>query len=165
MTESPFVDDLDSLLAPFCEAEKPRERFRVGTESEKFGVKADGSPIQYEGEDGVRRVLELLAERFGWKPEGEYEGGPLLALRRDGASITLEPGAQLEISGAPLVTIHETRAELETHRREIREVGQELGIRFLGLGFHPTARQDQLPWVPKMRYPVMRDYLPTKGAG
>lgn len=165
MTESPFVDDLDSLLAPFCEAEKPRERFRVGTESEKFGVKVDGSPIQYEGEDGVRRVLELLAERFGWKPEGEYEGGPLLALRRDGASITLEPGAQLEISGAPLVTIHETRAELETHRREIREVGQELGIRFLGLGFHPTARQDQLPWVPKMRYPVMRDYLPTKGAG
>lgn len=157
--------DIDSLLAPFREAEKPKERFRLGTESEKFGLRADGTPIQYEGEDGVRRVLELLAQRFGWSAHTEYEGGPLLALKRDGASITLEPGAQLEISGAPLATIHETRLELETHRREIRAVGQELGVRFVGLGFHPTATQDELPWVPKLRYPVMRDYLPTRGVG
>jgi glutamate--cysteine ligase len=163
MTASPFLVDIDSLLAPFQEAEKPRERFRVGTESEKLGVRADGTPIQYEGEDGVRRVLELLSERYGWSPLAEFEGGPLLALARDGASITLEPGAQLEISGAPLSTIHETRAELETHQREIRAVGRELGVRFVGLGFHPTARQEDLPWVPKLRYPIMRDYLPTRG--
>jgi glutamate--cysteine ligase len=165
MPDSPALVDYDSLLAPFHEAEKPRERFRVGTESEKFGLRTDGTPIQYDGDDGVRRVLELLAERFDWSPYAEYEGGPLLALKRGGASITLEPGAQLEISGAPLVTIHETRAELEMHQREIRAVGEELGVRFVGLGFHPTARQDELPWVPKQRYPIMREYLPTRGTG
>src|SRR5690606_30261673 len=81
MTATSPVLDIDSLLAPFHEAEKPRDRYRVGTESEKFGLRADGTPIAYEGDDGVRRVLELLAERFGWVKGAEFEGGPLLSLK------------------------------------------------------------------------------------
>lgn len=157
------VRSIDDLLAPFHEAEKPRSAYRVGTELEKVGVYADGGAVPYEGDRGIRAVLAGLASRYGWEPETEYEGGPVLALARGRASITLEPGAQLELSGAPLRTIHETAAELATHFREIEAVGGALGITWLGLGFHPFARQADLPWVPKLRYTVMREYLPTRG--
>ncbi|MCA9600871.1 MAG: glutamate--cysteine ligase, partial [Myxococcales bacterium] len=89
--------------------------------------------------------------------------GPVVALRRDGASITLEPAAQLELSGAPLSTIHETAAEFEGHMEELAPVSERLGIAWLGLGLNPLHRRDQLPWVPKLRYGVMREYLPTRG--
>jgi glutamate--cysteine ligase len=155
----------DDLLAPFHAAMKPRAAWRVGTEAEKFGVYlADGSPIPFDGERGVAAILRALAERFGWTPEApEKSGEPVLALRRDGASITLEPGGQLELSGAPKETIHETAAEFAEHMDELRGISAELGIAWLGLGFHPLARREELPWVPKPRYPIMRAYLPTRG--
>lgn len=159
------VESIDDLLAPFHESEKPASAFRVGTEAEKIGVyRGDAGALPYEGERGVRAILDALSARYGWQPEAEYEGGPILALRRDGASITLEPGGQLELSGAPLETIHETAAELATHLRELEDVSQPLDIAWLGLGFHPFARQADLPWVPKLRYGVMREYLPTRGS-
>ena len=156
--------DLDDLLAPFHAAQKPRARWRVGTEAEKFGVRrVDGSPLPFEGPAGVRTVLLELSERHGWFAEREHAGGEVIALRRGDASITLEPGAQLELSGAPLSTIHQTCAEFRGHMAELRDISDELGIVWLGLGFHPLARQADLPWVPKLRYGVMQHYLPTRG--
>ncbi|HBQ18875.1 MAG TPA: glutamate--cysteine ligase, partial [Myxococcales bacterium] len=152
-------------LRPFHEAEKPRSRWRVGTEAEKFGVYVtDGSPVPFEGERGIQSVLLELCDRHGWFAEREHEGGEVIMLRRGDATITLEPGAQLELSGAPLSTIHQTCAEFRGHMAELRDISDELGIGWLGLGFHPFARQADLPWVPKLRYGVMKQYLPTKGA-
>lgn len=153
---------MDDLLAPLHAGEKPRDRFAIGTEAEKPGVRADGTPIPYEGDRGVRTVLERLAERYGWRREAEYEGGPLLALERGRASVTLEPAGQLELSGAPLRTIHETATELASHLDEVASVSADLDIAWLGIGFHPFATHADLPWVPKLRYGVMREYLPTR---
>jgi len=155
--------DFASLAQPFKEAEKEPAKFRIGTESEKFAIRIDGRPVLYDEPNGIVDLLKLLSARFGWATESEYEGGPILALKRESASITLEPGAQFEISGAPFASLHETYEEFISHRRELEIAGKELGIVFLGLGFHPFAKRSELPWVPKLRYPIMRDYLPTKG--
>ena len=160
---SPAVRTEDDLLAPFYEACKPASAWRIGTEAEKCGVYADGSAVPFEGERGIRAVLDALA-KLGWEPHREVESGPVLSLTRAQASITLEPGGQLELSGAPLHTIHETRAEMDAHLAEIRVIGDRLGIAWLGLGFHPFARREDLSFVPKLRYGVMREYLPTRGA-
>jgi glutamate--cysteine ligase len=136
----------------------------VGTEAEKFGVLSEsGQAIAYDGARGVRATLELMQEMFGWYPVREYEGGEIIALERGGESITLEPGGQVELSGAPHASIHDTAREWNNHLAELNQVGQRLGITWLGLGFHPFARQSELPWVPKLRYAVMREYLPTRG--
>jgi glutamate--cysteine ligase len=155
---------LDDLLVPFHEAIKPPAQFRVGTEAEKHGLLADSlKPVPFEGDRSVSRVLSLLAERYGWQPEKEHAAAPVIALRRGEASITLEPAGQLELSGAPLRTIHETSHELAEHFREVRAISSELGIVWISLGFHPFATHDELPHVPKLRYGVMKDYLPTRG--
>jgi glutamate--cysteine ligase len=155
----------DQLLAPFHDAMKPARAFRVGTEAEKFGLHADSfAPLPYEGPRSVSAVLAELHARFGWKPEREYEGGAIIALTRGEASITLEPGGQLELSGAPFASIHDTHAEWVEHVDEINAIGEALGITWLGLGFHPFATQAQLPWVPKLRYAIMREYLPLRGS-
>ena len=171
MMENPLRDEdavsplsREALTAVFREAEKPADRWRVGTEAEKFGVlRASGAPIGFDGPSGVRAVLEGLAHRFGWREKREHPDGPLIALRRDAASITLEPGAQLELSGAPFATVHQTAREFADHIDEVHAVSEPLGIAWLGLGFHPTAAQADLPWVPKLRYGVMKRYLPTRG--
>lgn len=156
----------EELVELFHASETPPSAFRIGTEAEKFGVLADTlAPLDYAGTRGVERVFEALISGHGWTAESEYEGGPLIALQRAGASITLEPGAQFELSGAPLATLHETRAELAAHLAELRLISEQLNLAWLGLGFHPLARQDQLPWVPKQRYAIMREYLPPRGAG
>jgi glutamate--cysteine ligase len=132
---------------------------------EKFGVDATtGAPIRYDGSRGVLHILEELARRYAWEVERENEGGPIIALYRDGASVTLEPGSQLELSGAPLKTIHEICAELRTHLGELKEISKELNLRWLGLGFHPFAKRSDLTFVPKQRYAIMRDYLPKRGS-
>ena len=118
----------------------------------------------YAGDRGVRAVLADLVRRHGWFEEREHAEGELIALRRGDASITLEPGAQLELSGAPLATIHETCGEFRGHMREIADISEKLGIAWLGLGFHPFAKREDLAFVPKLRYGVMREYLPTRGA-
>lgn len=155
----------EQLLAPFEAAYKPPSEFRVGTEAEKFGLLPDRSPVPFEGTSGVGAVLASLADRFGWEPSREHAKGEVISLRRDQASITLEPAAQLELSGAPFRTIHETEAEFAQHARELLAVSESLGITWLSLGFHPFADHDALPHVPKLRYRIMRAYMPTRGAG
>lgn len=157
------IASFEDLFFPFREAEKPREEFRVGAEMEKFGVFADGSPIPYDGAHGVGEILRELADEAGWTPYRESDDGPLIALTKGGASVTLEPGSQLELSGAPLVHSHQICAEFHAHFVEITPFSQRNGITWLGLGFHPFARRDQFTMVPKQRYAIMREYLPTRG--
>ncbi len=155
---------VEDLLLPFQQAIKPEAEFRIGTEAEKFGLLADTlQPIPFSGPRSVQRVLALLAERHAWREQRETEHGEVIALLRGEASITLEPAGQLELSGAPFATIHETADEFDTHLREVRGIGTELGIVWLSIGFHPFARHDELPHVPKLRYGVMKQYLPTRG--
>jgi glutamate--cysteine ligase len=156
----------DDLFRPFHDAMKPRSAWRIGAEAEKFGVDARTfAPIPYEGERGVVAILHGLEARHGWKATFEVEGGPLIALERGGASVTLEPGGQLELSGAPLEDIHQICHEMHDHLTEVRSIGDALGLEWLGVGFHPFARQADLSWVPKLRYEVMKTYLPTRGTG
>ena len=163
---SRLVRSMADLIDVFEQSQQPRGNWRIGTETEKFGVV--GVPPQalpYEGPVSVLAVMAKLATRFGWAPESEMPGGPLIALKRGLASISLEPGGQLELSGAPLPDVHATCAEMEHHIRELELVSIPLGINWLSIGFHPFARRDQLPWVPKSRYGIMRDYLPLQGSG
>jgi glutamate--cysteine ligase len=153
------LDELDSV---FRAAEKPAEKFRIGAEAEKFGIKADGAPLQYEGAEGIVGVFDALSE-YGWEPERESPDGPVISLSRGGASITLEPGSQLELSGAALPDLHQVEAEFYNHLRELAPISKKLGLTWLGVGFQPLARQEDLSWVPKQRYGVMREYLPTRG--
>jgi len=150
------------LIQTFASGCKPREAWRLGTEHEKIGFCLDSHrPIPYDGERSIRRVLELLVTD-GWKLE--HEDGNPIALRRGMANITLEPGGQLELSGAPLATVHETCAEVRDHLRLLNHVRSDLRIGFLGLGFQPKWARDDIPWMPKGRYAVMRRYMPQVGA-
>ena len=154
----------DFLLEPFYAAEKAPADFRIGAEAEKFGIcRVSGKPIAYDGSTGVIRVLDVLGSRYGWKPKSETKGGPTIALTRDRASVTLEPAAQLELSDAPREDLHQVAGAFEAHHGELREVSDSLGIDWLQLGFHPLAKQEELSWVPKRRYAIMREYLPTRG--
>jgi glutamate--cysteine ligase len=167
MAQAPETNDrpiqsLDELDAVFRAVEKPADKFRIGAEAEKFAIKADGTPLQYEGAEGVVGIFDALSE-YGWEPERESSDGPIISLRRGGASITLEPGSQLELSGAALPDLHQVEAEFYNHLRELSPISKKLGLTWLGVGFHPLARQEDLTWVPKQRYSVMREYLPTKG--
>jgi glutamate--cysteine ligase len=157
------VESVEDLVAFLRAGEKPRERWRVGTEHEKLGLHgATLSPVAYEGERGIRALLERIAELGGWEPG--FEQGNLVSLQRDGASITLEPGGQLELSGAPLRTIHETCAEFRAHLELVRAASAPLDIVWLGLGMHPIHSVEELPRMPKQRYRIMRSYLPTRGS-
>jgi glutamate--cysteine ligase len=153
--------DRDELCEVFRQAEKPKTAWLIGAEAEKFAVFADtGKPVDYEHD--ITRIFGAL-ERHGWLPEREVEAGPVIALRRAAASITLEPGAQLELSGTALPDLHAVAAEYDQHLRELREISNELGLAWLSVGFHPLALQSELPWVPKQRYAVMKEYLPGRG--
>jgi glutamate--cysteine ligase len=141
---------------------KPRERWRVGTEHEKFPYRLDDlRPVPYEGANGIGALLQGLV-RYGWEPVEEQ--GRIIALYDDnGGSVTLEPGGQIELSGAPLQTIHQTCSEVQEHLREVREINEELGIGMIGLGFQPKWRREDIPWMPKGRYRIMREYMPKRG--
>ncbi len=155
----------DDLVAPFAAACKPVGNWKIGPEMEKFGwIEAAKRPLPYSGTPGVLGILEVLAERFGWSPEREQPGGPLLSLSRSGASVTLEPGGQLELSGAQSLTIHDVCQEGRAHMRELGPLSRALGVRWLGVGFHPLATRADFEWVPKQRYGIMREYLPKRGA-
>jgi glutamate--cysteine ligase len=141
---------------------KPKSHWRVGTEHEKFVFQLeDKRRADYGGERGIGSLLNGLADRFGWaKIE---EDGNTIALTRDGCNITLEPGGQFELSGAPVETLHETCVEANGHLKEAREVCADLGLGMIGLGFDPSWSQAEMPWMPKGRYKVMRRYMPTVG--
>jgi glutamate--cysteine ligase len=156
------VGSVADLVAFARNGEKPRDAWRVGTEHEKIGVRsADLRPVPYEGDAGIAGVLAAVAAETGWSEV--RENGALIALEGEGASITLEPGGQLELSGAPLRTIFETCQEFHRHLDVIRRVSEPRGIVWLALGANPFHDVDEMPRVPKARYGVMRRYLPTRG--
>jgi glutamate--cysteine ligase len=163
LSEKP-ITSYDELLSLFHEAVKPVAEFRVGAEMEKFGVFESGEPIPYDGEHGVFAIMKELAATKGWKDERESADGPIIALLRDGASITLEPGSQFELSGAPHEHCHQICAEFRGHLAEIAPFSERAKIKWLGLGFHPFAKREQYTMVPKQRYAIMREYLPTRGS-
>jgi glutamate--cysteine ligase len=165
---------LTQLIEFFSKAEKPRDRFRVGTEHEKFGVcgptDQDGkrTPLPFWGSPGIQELLLAIAADEGEaRAHGPFvpahDGGHTIALFRGDASITLEPGGQFELSGAPFFTVHETHAELDSHLALLARHARPRGIEFVGLGFHPTATWSELPLVPKNRYAVMTRYMPKVG--
>ncbi len=140
---------------------KPKSAWRIGTEHEKFGFRVtDLSPLPYEGANGVHAMLKGM-QRFGWTPV--KEGETIIGLSKDGGAISLEPGGQFELSGAPLKTVHETCAEVNLHLEQVREVASEIGAGFLGLGFAPHWTLAEMPVMPKGRYNIMRAYMPKVG--
>jgi glutamate--cysteine ligase len=151
-------------LAAWMESgSKPKADWRIGTEHEKFGFRlVDHAPLPFEDPRGpsVRAMLEGF-QRFGW--ELVVEDGVPIGCRRGGASVSLEPGGQFELSGAPLETLHQTCGEVSGHLKEVKEVADEIGAGFLGLGFAPTWALADMPRVPKARYGLMRDYMMKVG--
>ncbi|HTZ37456.1 MAG TPA: glutamate--cysteine ligase [Stellaceae bacterium] len=156
------ITDRRQLVAYHDSGNKPPSAWRVGTEHEKFVFrKSDLSRARYEGPDGIGALLRGML-RFGWEPV--VEAGNIIALQNDAqCSITLEPGGQFELSGAPLETIHQTCDEVHEHLRQVKEVCDELGLGMIGLGFDPKSRREDVGWMPKGRYAIMRDYMPKKG--
>ncbi|WP_440224269.1 glutamate--cysteine ligase [Dokdonella sp. MW10] len=155
------IEGRDQLVGYIAAGGKPAADWRIGTEHEKFGFRLDDlRPPTWEGEQGIGALLDGLT-RFGWSRV--EENGKLIALLRDKASVTLEPAGQLELSGAPLETIHQTCSEVTSHLREVKTVADELGIGFLGMGFQPKWSRADMPWMPKGRYRIMREYMPKVG--
>ncbi|UWQ02071.1 glutamate--cysteine ligase [Aliiroseovarius crassostreae] len=150
-------------LAQFLEDGcKPREAWKIGTEHEKFGYCQDTfKPLPYAGDRSILHMLEGLRDEFGW--EEVRESGNLIGLKRNGANISLEPGGQFELSGAPLDTIHQTCDEVNEHLREVHQIADKIGARFIGLGAAPEWTHDQMPVMPKGRYKLMTDYMDTVG--
>ncbi len=165
--ESPLVRSTQDLVAWIAAGEKPKAQWRIGTEHEKFVFYAESrAPVPYEGERGIRALMEAMVDCCRWVPI--MEGDHIIALRRPegeiGGTISLEPGGQFELSGAPLETLHETAAETEEHLLEVLRVGGRLGIGFLGVGFSPKWTLAETPRMPKERYNVMTHYMPTVGS-
>ncbi len=160
--DAPPIGDRRELVEWFEQGCKPPSAWRCGTEHEKFVFRrSDLSRPAHDAPDGIGELLRRL-ERFGWRPV--REAGNTIALAMGEASITLEPGGQFELSGAPLETVHDTCDEVRAHLDQCREVGDELGLGFLGVGFDPKWRRADIPWMPKGRYAVMRRYMPKVGS-
>ncbi len=164
------VRQLAEHIAAGC---KPREAWRIGTEHEKFGFRrpvrpgepaASGAGEAYAppgyAPDGIRAVLDGVAAR-GWTPISD--AGAVIGLSRGGASVSLEPAGQFELSGAPLANLHETRTELDAHFADVHAVARPMGLGFAPLGFHPTGAREAMPWMPKSRYAIMRRYMQRTG--
>ncbi|MBD8878105.1 glutamate--cysteine ligase [Roseibium polysiphoniae] len=155
------IADLAETLEAGC---KPAEKFRIGTEHEKFGFHlSDLSPIPYEGSHGVEAVLSGMEKLLGW--ERIEDNGKIIGLSDPvgGGAISIEPGGQFELSGAPLETLHETCRETNVHLAHVRQVAEPLGVGFLGTGMAPTWRREDVPVMPKSRYEIMTRYMPKVG--
>lgn len=160
------VSGPSDLLDYFREAEKPVSAFRIGTEHEKIGVYRDGhARVPYEGPRGIGALLERIASQDGWQRIYERSGETdnLIALEKDGASISLEPGGQIELSGAPLRTIRETCREFNRHVDLVKLVSEDMDILWLSLGADPIHEVAEIPRMPKARYEIMSRYLPSRG--
>ncbi|MEZ5939378.1 MAG: glutamate--cysteine ligase [Hyphomonadaceae bacterium] len=159
---APRIRSKTELVERLAGGAKPADQWRIGTEHEKFGfIESTRTPLPYEGEVSIHTLLSALASRFGWSPI--EEGETLIGLKRDGASVSLEPGGQFELSGAPLETIHQTCAEISNHLEETKSISRELGVGFLALGFSPVWSMDETPQMPKGRYGIMRRYMAKVG--
>ena len=152
-------DQLAGYLESGC---KPKDEWRIGTEHEKFGYCTDTlKPLPFEGERSILTVLEGLRDGHGWGPLEEQ--GKLIGLTKDGANISLEPGGQLELSGAPLENIHQTCDEVNDHLRDVKDICDKVGVGFIGLGAAPIWSHEDMPLMPKGRYKLMDAYMPTVG--
>src|SRR4249919_3637794 len=161
VAESP-ITDRRALVEYLAAGARAKTDWRIGTEHEKFGFRLDDlRPPTFDGERGIEALLKGLV-RFGWAPVDEH--GRTIALLKGGASVTLEPAGQLELSGAPLENIHQTCMEVGSHLKEVKAVADELQLGFLGMGFQPKWKRDEMPWMPKGRYKIMRDYMPKVGS-
>ena len=157
----PVIENADQLIAPMIKGEKPRTRWRIGTEHEKLVfARSDHHAPSYEEPGGIRDMLKSL-EDFGWEPV--IEGGNVIALSGSDGAISLEPAGQLELSGAPLDNLHETCAETGRHLDQVKAIGERTGTGFLGLGMWPDKTREELPIMPKGRYAIMLRHMPRVG--
>ncbi len=165
------IGSRDDLIQWIAVGSKPSERWRIGTEHEKFlFATATHAPVPYAGPRGVRAMMEQLIARFGWRPI--LEGDTIIALKRPehetgaviGGNVSLEPGGQFELSGAPRETLHQVDAETRAHLDEMRTIGRDLGVGMLGIGHAPTWSRTETPTMPKRRYGVMTRYMPKVGS-
>ena len=163
----PLIESRDQLIAPMAGGEKPCERWRIGTEHEKLVYCAgDHHAPSYDEPGGIRDLLMAMTD-YGWKPV--IEAGPdgqhnVIAMSGDDGAISLEPAGQLELSGAPLVNLHQTCAETGRHLDQVKAIGARTGKGFLGLGMWPDKRRDELPVMPKGRYAIMLRHMPRVGS-
>jgi len=158
---SPLIESRDDLLSVFAGGEKPGERWRIGTEHEKFVYRLeDHRAPSWDEPGGIRDLLNGLTE-FGWEPV--LENGKIIALKGTDGNVSLEPAGQFELSGAPLENLHQSCAESGRHLQQCKDIGDRLGLGFLGLGMWPDKTRDELPRMPKGRYKVMLNYMPKVG--
>ena len=155
------IESRADLVRHIADGAKPKSEWRIGTEHEKFVYDLrTHKPLAYDARPGIKGLLEGM-RRFGWEPVLENDN--IIGLTQDGASLSLEPGGQFELSGAPLTTVHETCAEVNTHLEQVREVTSEIGAGVIGLGFAPTWSMEETHQMPKGRYAIMRRYMPKVG--
>ena len=158
---SPSITEKAQMIESLSKGCKPESAWRIGTEHEKIGFCLEKkTPLPYEGSCGIKAMLVGL-KRFDWNPV--FEGENVIALKREGASVSLEPGGQLELSGAPLENVHQTCGEVHRHLREVKEVADGMGAGFLSLGFRADTKLEDVPIMPKGRYGIMKSYMPKVG--
>jgi len=156
------IEDFAQLAEYMESGSKPQAEWRIGAEHEKFGWLTDTrAPLPYAGARSISAIFDGLIAHHGWTPV--HEGENIIGLTRDGANVSLEPGGQFELSGAPLVSTLEVAAELQTHLDEVRGIADPLGIRFMGIGAAPEWRHEDMPVMPKGRYRLMTDYMGRVG--
>ena len=163
-TDMTPIETREELVAWFEAGNKPKSQFRIGTEHEKFVFTLeDHRPVPYAGPRGIRALLQGMQHLLGWEPI--IEKGNIIGLFdvTGGGAISLEPGGQFELSGAPLETVHQTCSELMAHLAQVKEIAGPLGIGFLGLGMTPTWSLAEIPQMPKGRYRIMTQYMPKVG--
>jgi glutamate--cysteine ligase len=156
------IESFDQLAALMESGCKPREEWRIGAEHEKFGWLTDSrAPLPYAGDRSISAIFAALESRYGWEPLREGEN--VIGLTRNGANISLEPGGQFELSGAPLTSTVEVAAELQQHLDEVKSIAEPMGVKFMGIGAPPDWTHDQMPVMPKGRYRLMTDYMGRVG--
>lgn len=158
------IESKDELVGYLAAGNKPKEKWRIGTEHEKFPFYVDGNaPVPYGGDRGIRAILEGMQVKLGWDPI--MDAGRIIGLVEPTGqgAISLEPGGQFELSGAPVETIHQTCREGNAHLAQVREIAEPLGVRFLGLGGSPKWTLAETPKMPKSRYEIMTRYMPKVG--
>ncbi len=157
-----LIEDRAQLAEYLASGCRPKENWAIGTEHEKFGYSlADHLPLPYEGPCSIRAMLEGLRDRYGWSPV--EEAGHIIGLTKGAANVSLEPGGQLELSGAPLDSIHQTCDEVNHHLREVKSIADEIGAGFIGVGAAPEWTHEQMPVMPKGRYALMTRYMGKVG--
>lgn len=159
--DDPVIENPNQLVEPMVKGEKPKDRWRIGTEHEKFVYcTSDHHAPSYEEPGGIKDLL-LAMQEFGWEPV--EENGKVIAMTGSDGAISLEPAGQLELSGAPLENLHETCNETGRHLQQVKAIGEKTGKGFLGMGMWPDKTRAELPIMPKGRYKIMKEHMPRVG--